>query len=72
MPQSLDQTTNTAAMANMIGITTSSPRTKGATSEAAIAPITHQRLVSTNAFTMRKKQSAANGYARVSSTIHDE
>ena len=51
---------------------TSSPRTNGAKSEATIAPAIQPRLLSISAFAMRKKQSAAYGYATVSSTIQDE
>ena len=53
-------------------MTTSSPRTTGAASDAAAAATIHPRRFSTKAFTIRKKHSAEYGYARVSSTIQDE
>ena len=70
--QALDQTANTVAITRAIGITTSSPRTARATAAAASAATIHEGRLVTNAFAIRKKQRAAYGYARFSSTIQDE
>src|SRR4051812_9726481 len=70
--RSLDQTAKRQAMPATSGITTSSPLTAGATAEATTAEAIHQGLRSSSAFVISRKQSAAYGYAKVSSTSHDE
>src|SRR5205085_3713892 len=60
------------ASRKVTGIIDSSPRTKGATTEARIAPAIHPRERVRSALAIMKKQKAAYGYASVSSTIHDE
>src|SRR3954471_5781824 len=70
--QRLDQPTKSSASTSTIGITTSSVRTSGATTEATIAAAGQRLPRTTNALTIRNKHSAAYGYASVSSTMNDE
>src|SRR5947209_8217521 len=65
-------TKTSAATTNVAGITTSSPRTKGATSAATAAAAIQARPRVASAFTSRKKQSAEYGYANGSSRIREE
>ena len=60
-PGSLVQSMTPTASANTTGITDSSPRTSGATSEAATAAAIQRLLRDTSALAIRKKQSAAYG-----------
>src|SRR3954452_17217491 len=71
-PHSLDQIANSTAKIAAIGMTISSPRTAGASSDAATPAITQPRERCTSAFAINSSASAAYGYANVSSTIQDE
>src|SRR5690348_2956417 len=72
LARSLDHHIKSSASANAAGMTASSPRTTGAKQDATIAAAIHPRERTTSAFAISRKQSAAKGYASVSSTIHDE
>src|SRR5712691_3479047 len=63
---------NRIASTNTAGTTLSSPRTAGAIAEATTAPAIHHRVRRISAPAIRKKHSAAYGYATFSSTIIDE
>ncbi len=71
---SLDHHANRSANTSASGIMSSSPRTSGAIADATTAPTFHHLPPerTTKAFTIRKKQSAAYGYAIVSSTRYEE
>ena len=72
LARSLDHHAKIRASTTAAGMTASSPRTAGAKADARTAPAHHRRLRVTSALAMRKKHSAAHGYANVSSTMYDE